>query len=464
MSSTTREQPRYRSSVGRSPAFLDLTVKSYVDETGWQLLYPVTQNARPNGGGPIARRACFYDSLIEPGSRNNPVSGLRRDTRAGHLPVTSSFDRPTSVVTLHLRSAFPTRGSDVVPNASFPRSQRHLRSAHVAMAEGACRARLATVPAAIALSYAPWWWSSLDVWPPAGPFGALALVPVLAALVGWHGLRSAPRGPQIHDRQLDLIICFLATVSAVVLLVLAPQHTASGAYALVPCLMAVAIIAAGYGSRALWQVRWAVVLLVLAWRAPWAVLADQVSPQATAAGLHLSVLLMPSASLGVSDRMTSVLRVPHSGDFVTLDPAAGAGMLLLLYVGMLCGVGWSFCVVGAMRRIGAVVSGTAIGTVLAAVEWTCTMWRARSVGPIATVEWASGGIHRFTAVTIAVVALVAFGVRLLRKGHPRRQVDRNGGTEAGVARRLAEAVPHACVGTVVVAVLAVAFLVLGVVK
>lgn len=356
-------------------------------------------------------------------------------------------------------------GSDLLPKADVHGSPRHFQSARVDMAGAATSARLAAVPAAIALSCAPWWWPGVDAWPQVEPFGALALVPLLAALVGRHGLRSAPRGPQIHDRQLDLIICFLATAAVVMLLVFTPQDAASGVYAaLVPCLMAVAIIAAGYGSRALWQLRWAVVLLVLTWREPWAVLADQLSPQATAAGLHLSVLLMPSASLGASDRTASVLRVPHSGDFVTLDPAAGAGMLMLLYVGMLCGVGWSFCVVGAMRRLGAIAGGTAIGGVLAVVQWVCTMWRARSVGAPAAVEWSSGGVHRFAVVAIAAVVLVALSVRLLRRGQDQRRLDRNGGAEEGLAHRLTAAVPGARLGTVVVGVLAVAFLVLGVVN
>ena len=354
-------------------------------------------------------------------------------------------------------------GSDVVSKSDVQASPRHFQSPRVDKAGVATCVRLAAVPAAIALSCAPWWWSGVDAWRQVEPFGVLALVPLLAALVAWHGLRSARREPQIHDRQLDLIICFLATAAAVTLLVLTPpQDAASGVYtALVPCLMAVAIIAAGYGSRALWRVRWAVVLLVLTWREPWAVLADQVSPHATAAGLHLSVLLMPSASLGASDR---TVRVPHSGDFVTLDPAAGAGMLMLLYVGMLCGVGWSFCVVGAVRRLGAIAGGTAIGAVLAGVVWMCTMWRARSVGASATVEWSSGGVHRFTVVTIAGIVLVALSVRLLCRGRDRRRSDRNGGTEAGLAHRLTAAVPDARLGTVVVGVLAVAFLVLGVVN
>lgn len=353
-------------------------------------------------------------------------------------------------------------GSDVVTKVDVHASPRPFQSSHVDVAGVATCARLAAVPAAIALSCAPWWWSGVDAWPQVEPLGVLALVPLLAAVVAWHGLRSARREPQIHDRQLDLIICFLASSAAVTLLVLTPQDAASGVNtALVPCLMAVAIIAAGYGSRALWRVRWAAGLLVLTWREPWAVLSDQVSPHATAIGLHLSVLLMPSASLGASDR---TVRVPHSGDFVTLDPAAGAGMPMLLYVGMLCGVGWSFCVVGAVRRLGAIAGGIAIGTVLAAVEWMCTMWRARSVGAPAAVEWSSGGVHRFTVAAIAGIVLVALSVRLLRRVRDRRRSDRNGGTEPGLAHRLTAAVPDARLGTVVVGVLAVAFLVLGVVN
>jgi hypothetical protein len=137
--------------------------------------------------------------------------------------------------------------------------------------------RLFVVPVAIGLTQAAWWWEVVTSWGQRSPLGVIALVPVLALLVGWQSLRRDPPGRQIHDRQLDMILCFLLTVMAVAMLLLARGDRSLEA-ASASCLTAAAIVVAGWGSRTLWQLRWPILLLLLTWVEPWAQLSHLLSP------------------------------------------------------------------------------------------------------------------------------------------------------------------------------------------
>jgi len=325
--------------------------------------------------------------------------------------------------------------------------------------------RVGVVPAAVAVALVPWWWSLGAGYPP-DPSDAVAAVPVVAAALAWRSVRSSPRGPQIHDRQLDLIVSVLAAAAAVELLVLA-HHAADSVFAaLGSCLVAVAIIAAGWGSRALWTLRWAVGLLALAWRAPWVAVTGWLSPGADAAALHLARVVTPGGSVSVaagggSGWGGSVLAVSHSAGAVAVDPMAGGGVLMPFYVGTLCGVAGSFCVAGAARRAGMVVAGVAVGLALAALTWILVVWRAHGVGAAAGADWSSGVTDRFAVLALlAVLVLVGVVAGLPHGGH-RAGPGQERARGRRLVGRLAIAVPRARVGTTVVLVLAVGFLLLG---
>jgi hypothetical protein len=153
--------------------------------------------------------------------------------------------------------------------------------------------RLLIVPVAIGLTQAPWWWETVTGWEQRGPVSVVALVPVLALLAGWRTLRGDPPGRQIHDRQLDLILCLLITVVAAGLLMLAPggrSLEAAGASS----LTAGAIVVAGWGSRTLWQVRWPIFLLLLTWIEPWAQLIHLLSPLVARLAVEVGRIASPA--------------------------------------------------------------------------------------------------------------------------------------------------------------------------
>jgi len=317
--------------------------------------------------------------------------------------------------------------------------------------------RLAAVPAAIGLALAPSWLEVVAVGSQAGPLSALVLVPVLAAVVGWYSVRAVPAGPRIHDRQLDLILCLSATVVAVVLLVLAPHRLEAPDAAVAGCLLAAAITAAGWGSRALWQARWAVLVLVLSWREPWAAVADAVGPVATTRALALAPVLEPGASVDVAAG-AALVRVPRAGGVVWADPAAGGGLLLPLFVGVLCGAAWALCVTGPARRVGAVLLGAVIGAGAAAVRWAATLWSAGAGGSAG--GWSAQAIVFALAAVFMALVLAGTAVRVLRgrrRDRPRRAALRAGGATRDAARRLQVAVPGARLSTAIVLVLGVGF-------
>ena len=304
--------------------------------------------------------------------------------------------------------------------------------------------RLAVVPAAIGVALAPSWAVTVDGWPRIGPLGALLLVPILAAVVGGNRLGAVPPGPRIHDRQLDLIVCLVTLVAAVTLLLLAPHHPNGPHAAVAGCLMAAAMTAAGWGSRALWQTRWAVMFLLLSWQAPWAALIRVVNPGAEAGALALAPVLRPGSRV-VTSGGRALVDVPTRA--VAVDPGADGGVLLLVVVGVLAGLAAALCLSGVARRAGAVVLGTAGGGALALNEWATRLSSVRGDGSLP--GWTPAALaYQLAAVVCAV--LIAVTARRLLGGGRRATSGETGIRHA--ARRLEVAVPGSRVATVVVVV------------
>ena len=319
--------------------------------------------------------------------------------------------------------------------------------------------RLAVIPAAIGLALAPsTWWPVVTSGLSVGPLTALVSVPVLAAGVGWYRLRVVPRGPRIHDRQLDMIVCGAASVVAAVLLLMAPQHPGGPFTAVAECLLAAAIIAAGWGSRALWQVRWAVLVLVLSWREPWAAVVAAVAPDVTARALALAPVLDPAGVVAVYSGVAWICVAPD-GKCVMVDSAAEGGLLVLLLAGVLCGVAAALCVTGAARRVGAVVLGTVLGGAASLLRWAAVLWSAG--GGAAVTGWGEHAmVFQLAAVLVAAV-LSAVGVQAARDVRRRRAQRHTEGGTADAARRIQVAVPRARPGTAVVVALGIGFALLA---
>jgi len=294
--------------------------------------------------------------------------------------------------------------------------------------------RLLVVPLAIAAVQVPWWLGVLAHRPQQGALGALVVVPVLAGLVGWRSLRAIPRGPQIHDRQLDMILCLCLTALAAELLRLSDEHGPASVYGAGFLVVATAaIVAAGWGTRALSQLRGSLGVLLLAWQWPWEALVRAVSSDAA--------------------RIANVLVTS------TLDPLAAGGVLLPVCIALLCGLACAASRRGLVKRVSPLVTSLAVGAVVSAAQWLITTWAATRSSS-AVDAWTSGAVHLWTLLAVFPLAL---GVAAARRLAGRRNADQMPAAAGGTlqaARRLMTAVPRARFATAVVVALAVGLFVL----
>lgn len=116
---------------------------------------------------------------------------------------------------------------------------------------------------------------------------AVGLLPIVAAVAAVPRTLGALPGPDIHDRELDLIVTGAAVLAAVALLVVGTPGLA-----LAP--VSVAVLAALTGTRRLWHLRASPAVLVLAWPGWWSAL-----PAAREVQLPLAAALAVLAVLGV---------------------------------------------------------------------------------------------------------------------------------------------------------------------
>lgn len=142
---------------------------------------------------------------------------------------------------------------------------------------------------------------------------APAAVALLAVLAGVAGLRAPATGPDIHDRQLDLIITAAAAPVAVALIVLELTRPVGALGVLALPATVVAVLATVVGTRRLWQVRALPVLLALAWPAPWAAAVAATGDAPLLHGLLGSALVGVALALAVrtaSARRPAARRAP----------------------------------------------------------------------------------------------------------------------------------------------------------
>ncbi|GAA4967641.1 hypothetical protein WHI96_06360 [Pseudonocardia tropica] len=116
---------------------------------------------------------------------------------------------------------------------------------------------------------------------------AAGVLPLVAAVAAVPRTLDALPGPDIHDRELDLIVTAAAVLGATALVVVGVPGLA-----LAPA--SVAVLAALCGTRRLWRLRAFPAVLVLAWPGWWAAL-----PAAPEVQLPLAAVLAVLVLLGV---------------------------------------------------------------------------------------------------------------------------------------------------------------------
>jgi exosortase len=105
------------------------------------------------------------------------------------------------------------------------------------------------------------------------PLGYLALVPIIALVLGWMRLAREPSPLPVHDRHLDYIAGLGLLALATAIAVVAPGGVAFwlGRYDLLGLPFFVAgLVALFYGARRLWALKVPILFLFLAWPVPYA--------------------------------------------------------------------------------------------------------------------------------------------------------------------------------------------------
>ncbi|ODU02721.1 MAG: hypothetical protein ABS81_16795 [Pseudonocardia sp. SCN 72-86] len=121
------------------------------------------------------------------------------------------------------------------------------------------------------------------------PFGA-ALAAVVAVAMAVVLLRRPVDGPDIHDRQLDLILVAGGAVAVGVLAVAQLTGSAHELGLLAAAPAAIAALATTVGTRWLWQLRGVPVVLAAGWPGPWSGFAPVV-PVAVVVAVTAAILL-----------------------------------------------------------------------------------------------------------------------------------------------------------------------------
>ncbi|HEY4024882.1 MAG TPA: hypothetical protein VGO86_00515 [Candidatus Dormibacteraeota bacterium] len=177
------------------------------------------------------------------------------------------------------------------------------------------------------------------------PLAGLGLLPAVALLIAAASGPPATGEPDIHDRYLDYILGIPLLVGALVIVVVLPVVLAAFFWFWRLDLISLPLFVAGsvalcFGSRALWRLRFAIVLLALACPAPYVLLAGggaHALARPSLAVLRLLLTVLPLAQ-PVAPGGGSLFVVAHGAQhFVLRVESAGAGVdgvLAFLLVGV----------------------------------------------------------------------------------------------------------------------------------
>ena len=244
------------------------------------------------------------------------------------------------------------------------------------------------------------------------PVAYLALVPLIALLLGAANFRLQPNLRPIHDRQLDWIIGLFLVGLAWMISALLPSAYSADYWLNRVDMLGLPFFAAGlvsllYGVRRLWAMRWAVAFLFLAWPDPY------VSLLASAIGASTDIALF---FVGMSLHLLPVAQPLGQGAFLI----SHAGTQFSLAVGSACS--------GINSLVGFVILGAALNVLFVGSLWRRAAWLAVGllvVGLLNVVRidlifitgWALGQsvavdvLHPFAGIVVfGVGALAMFGI------------------------------------------------------
>jgi exosortase/archaeosortase family protein len=277
------------------------------------------------------------------------------------------------------------------------------------------------------------------------PVAYLALVPLIAVLLGAVNFWAQPTLLAIHDRQLDWIVgLFLIAVAATINLLLPSAYSADFWLHRIDMIglpfFTAGMIALLYGVRRLWALRWAVAFLFLAWPDPY------VTVLSAAIGTSTDLAL---AAVEATLRILPVAQPLGNGTFLV---SHGADQFSLA-VGSACS--------GINSLVGFGIMGAAFNTILKGGVLRRLLWLAAGlllvgalnvarIDVIFIAGWAFGesfaidvlhpvaGIVVFGVGALAMVGIAPFfGLHILEpaRPEPRRTTAENASKAAAGARR-----------------------------
>jgi exosortase/archaeosortase family protein len=192
------------------------------------------------------------------------------------------------------------------------------------------------------------------------PLAYLALVPLIALLLGAVNFRLQLNLRPIHDRQLDWILgLFLVAIAATIDLLLPSAYSADFWLHRIDMIglpfFTAGMVALLYGTRRLWALRWAILFLFLAWPDPY------VTVLATAIGTSTDLAL---SAVDASVRIVPVAQPLGNGTFLI---SHGADQFSLA-VGSACS--------GINSLVGFLIIGAAFNTVFVGRVFSRILWLA----------------------------------------------------------------------------------------
>ena len=234
-----------------------------------------------------------------------------------------------------------------------PRGARHARPM---VPDGAPVARLVLVVAAVGLASAYSLAALLDSWRAASPVGELAMVPLLALLLGGLAVRRHPFLGTVRPGRLDLLLGGAGVALVASVLVVGPVWVGNYFWATRLDLLAVPLLAASFvallvGVRAVLAFLFPLAYLALAWPLPLLALLDTALRPITAvtsAGVRAALVVLPVATPVASDGdLTLRVAGPHAFEVAVASACSGVQGVVGI---MLIGIAAMYVVRGSARR------------------------------------------------------------------------------------------------------------------
>ena len=244
------------------------------------------------------------------------------------------------------------------------------------------------------------------------PLAYIGLVPAIALSIAALQGRAAPRGPDIHDRQLDWIVGIPLIGAALVIELLIPIRVSAMFWVWRLDLVALPLFVAGvvallFGTRTLWRQKFAVGYLFLAWPLPYMLVllrALNGFTDLTLSALRQMVKVVPVAK-PISGADGSLFQVTHHGSSFPLSVVSACSGVDSVFGFLLVGSALALIVRGPRLRRGVWLAG---GMLL--------LWGI-NVGRIMFIFWAgqTWGEHFAIRVLHPFIGLLtfSFGVVLM---------------------------------------------------